>query len=50
MLKNRIKAPPPEVYSLHRKFSGAYLMATRLGSKFNCYQMFHPLYNNYIKG
>jgi hypothetical protein len=22
MLKNRLKAPPPEVYSLHRKLSG----------------------------
>ena len=32
MLKNRLKAPPPEVYSLHRKLSGAYLMNMNLKS------------------
>ena len=25
MLKNRLKSPPSEVYSLHRKLSGIYL-------------------------
>ena len=37
MLKNRLCAPPPEVYSLHRKMSGLFLMAAKLRSNINCY-------------
>lgn len=36
MLKNRLKAPPEEVYSLHRKLSGSYLACMRLGARVNC--------------
>lgn len=36
MLKNRLKPPPDEVYSLHRKLSGSYLQCIRLGSRVNC--------------
>merc|ERR1719378_1692631 len=37
MLKHRLCAPPAEVYSLHRKMSGLFLMATKLKSEINCY-------------
>ena len=40
MLKNRLKAPPPEVYSLHRKLSGAYLMNMNLKSVTNSRKIF----------
>lgn len=49
MLKHRIKAPPPETYSLHRKFSGAFLLNMRMGSKFNCRDLFMPLYDQFLK-
>ena len=48
MLKNRLRPPPSEVYSLHRKLSGAYLMCIRLKGKVNCYEIFdkiRKLYN-----
>jgi aarF domain-containing kinase len=40
MLKNRLKAPPPEVYSLHRKLSGAYLINMNLKSKIDARKIF----------
>lgn len=40
MLKNRLKAPPPEVYSLHRKLSGAYLMNMNLRSEIDSRKIF----------
>ena len=33
MLKNRLRPPPAEVYSLHRKLSGSYLLCIRLKSR-----------------
>lgn len=43
MMKNRLKAPPPEVYSLHRKLSGAYLLNMKLKSKVNVKQLFEEV-------
>ena len=40
MLKNRLKPPPPEVYSLHRKLSGSYLLCIRLKSRVNTNKIF----------
>lgn len=40
MLKNRLKAPPPEVYSLHRKLSGSYLINMQLKSKIDSRKLF----------
>lgn len=44
MLKYRMRPPPPEIYSLHRKLSGAYLMNMRLKTKVNCRDIFMNLY------
>ncbi len=44
MLKNRLKAPPPEVYSLHRKLSGCFLMCYRLGAKVRARELFFDIY------
>jgi aarF domain-containing kinase len=44
MLKNRLKPPPPEVYSLHRKLSGAYLMNIHLKSKIPSRELFQEVY------
>ena len=45
MLKNRLKPPPPEVYSLHRKLSGAYLINIHLKSSIPARQIFMNIYN-----
>lgn len=42
MLEHRLCPPPSEVYSLHRKMSGLFLMATKLNAKINC----HPIWRN----
>ncbi|KAM3127939.1 hypothetical protein pb186bvf_019958 [Paramecium bursaria] len=47
MLKYRLRPPPQEVYSLHRKLSGAYLMNMRLQTKINCRDIFMNLYDSY---
>ncbi len=43
ILENRMKSPPDEVYSLHRKLSGAYLECIRLGAKVNVWQIFKEI-------
>jgi predicted unusual protein kinase regulating ubiquinone biosynthesis (AarF/ABC1/UbiB family) len=43
MMKNRLKAPPPEVYSLHRKLSGAYLLNMKLKARVNVKQLFEEV-------
>lgn len=50
MLKHRLKAPPTEIYSLHRKLSGAYLICIKLKSRVKSKQMFFDIYDNFYKG
>jgi aarF domain-containing kinase len=39
MLKNRLTPPPRETYSLNRKLSGAFLLASRLGARVDCREL-----------
>lgn len=43
MLEHRLKAPPKEAYSLHRRLSGAFLTAMRLGATIDCASMLEEL-------
>jgi aarF domain-containing kinase len=49
MLKHRLKAPPTEIYSLHRKLSGAYLICIKLKSKVKSKEMFFNIYDSLYK-
>ncbi|GJQ08327.1 hypothetical protein GpartN1_g118.t1 [Galdieria partita] len=40
MLQERLCPPPKEVYSLHRRLSGAYLICMKLGAKIPCRELF----------
>lgn len=44
MLKNRLSPPPPEVYSLHRILSGAYLMSMRMKAIVPVSELFNETY------
>jgi aarF domain-containing kinase len=43
MLKNRLKHPPEEVYSLHRKLSGSYLACMRLEARIDCSKIWEEI-------
>jgi aarF domain-containing kinase len=40
MLKYRLTPPPDESYSLHRKLSGIFLLATKLRARVPCKRLF----------
>ncbi len=48
MLKSRLRPPPPEVYSLHRMLSGAYLMSMRMKAQVHVSKIFKDLYDKTI--
>ena len=43
MIRERLCPPPTEVYSLHRKLSGLFLLAGKLNSEFNCYVIWREI-------
>ncbi|KAG7210759.1 hypothetical protein KM043_012253 [Ampulex compressa] len=47
ILKHRLCPPPEEIYSLHRKLSGVFLLCAKLRVKINCRDMFQEAYENY---
>ncbi|XP_072398411.1 atypical kinase COQ8B, mitochondrial [Diabrotica undecimpunctata] len=48
MLVHRLCPPPEEIYSLHRKLSGVFLLCSKLKVKLACRGMFLSLYNDYM--
>lgn len=40
MLDERLCPPPEETYSLHRKFSGVFLLCSRMGANVHCAKLF----------
>uniref|UniRef100_J3KZA4 ABC1 atypical kinase-like domain-containing protein n=1 Tax=Oryza brachyantha TaxID=4533 RepID=J3KZA4_ORYBR len=47
MLKHRMTPPPDEVYSLHRKLSGAFLACIKIGAIVPCREMLFEVYEQY---
>lgn len=47
MVKHRLCPPPEEIYSLHRKLSGVFLLLAKLGVKIECKSMFDKVYETY---
>lgn len=50
MVKHRLCPPPEEIYSLHRKLSGVFLLLAKLGVKMECKSMFDKVYETYKNG
>lgn len=47
-LKYRLTPPPEEVYTLHRKLAGAYMLCIKLGSIVSCRDMLVDIVKNHI--
>ncbi|OQR76153.1 hypothetical protein BIW11_00635 [Tropilaelaps mercedesae] len=49
MLKYRLTPPPEEIYSLHRKLSGIFLLCSKLRAKINCRSLFLDVREQYYQ-
>jgi aarF domain-containing kinase len=49
VIKHRLCPPPEEIYSLHRKLAGVFLLLGKLGVKIECKSMFEEVYEMYQK-
>ena len=49
MLKHRLTPPPEEVYSLHRKMAGCFLLCTKLKSSVSCKPLFDEVYEKFMQ-
>lgn len=45
MIAHRLCPPPEEIYSIHRKLSGVFLLCSRLNVKFNCRPIYEEIVN-----
>lgn len=50
MLKHRLISPPDEIYSLHRKLSGSFLLASKLKAIVACGALYEQIYDEYKFG
>ncbi|XP_063985754.1 atypical kinase COQ8B, mitochondrial [Diachasmimorpha longicaudata] len=50
IITHRLCPPPEEIYSIHRKLSGVFLLCAKLDVKINCKELFHEVYENYKLG
>jgi aarF domain-containing kinase len=48
--EHRLTPPPTEVYSLHRKLAGAFLICIRMGAKIHCRDLLEEVWLNYEWG
>lgn len=47
ILHHRLCPPPEEIYSLHRKLSGVFLLCSKMKIKMNCRKIFQDIYDQY---
>jgi aarF domain-containing kinase len=47
-LQHRLTAPPEEVYTLHRKLAGAYMLCIKLGAVIRSRDMLEEIVNNHV--
>ncbi|EEB14442.1 conserved hypothetical protein [Pediculus humanus corporis] len=47
IVTERLCPPPEEIYSLHRKLSGVFLLCAKLKVKISCREMFFTVYNKF---
>ncbi len=50
MVKERLCPPPEEIYSLHRKLSGVFLLCAKLRGKVQCRPIFDRIWSEYKFG
>lgn len=50
IINHRLCPPPEEIYSLHRKLSGIFLLCAKLGVRIKCRDMFRQIYADYKFG
>jgi len=50
IITHRLCPPPEEIYSLHRKLSGVFLLCAKLQVQIECYSMFDEVYRSYQFG
>jgi aarF domain-containing kinase len=50
MLEHRLSPPPEEIYSLHRKLSGSFLLAAKLQASVPCGTLFREISEKYEYG
>mmetsp|Transcript_6805 Transcript_6805/g.14675 ORF Transcript_6805/g.14675 Transcript_6805/m.14675 type:complete len:179 (-) Transcript_6805:367-903(-) len=46
-MEHRLTPPPKEVYSLHRKLAGAYMLCIKLGAVIHCRDLLEEVLENY---